>query len=158
AGPATITGGNVVTAAQSPLGLIEVRASSPGDSLYAPAEAIQQIQTFDATKPVIAAHGAVTAEATSAAGAIVTYTAPATLDHIDAAGAAPCARASGSQFALGSTPVTCSAADAAGNDAVSTTFTVAVSDTKPPVVDAHADVTAEATSASGAAVTYTAPA
>jgi hypothetical protein len=68
----------------------------------------------------------VTAEATSAAGAIVNYTSPATSDAVDGAGAAICTPASGSQFALGNTTVTCNATDAAGNAATSTSFVVSV--------------------------------
>jgi hypothetical protein len=116
------------------------------------------VHVVDTTPPVIAAHADMTAEATSALGAIVSYTAPATSDAVDGAGTATCAPASGTQFALGNTIVTCNAADTAGNDAVATTFVVHVVDTTPPVIAAHADVTAEATSALGAIVNYTAPA
>ena len=88
----------------------------------------------DTTPPVIAAHVNVTAEATSAAGALVTYTSPATSDAVDGPGTATCAPASGSQFPLGDTTVTCNATDAAGNHATATTFKVSVVDTTPPVV------------------------
>src|SRR5215213_7003021 len=88
----------------------------------------------DTTAPVIAAHLDVTAEATSAAGAIVNYTSPATSDAVDGAGTASCLPASGTQFALGDTTVTCDASDAAGNDATSTTFVVHVVDTIAPVI------------------------
>ncbi len=113
--------------------------------------------TIDTTAPVIASHATVIVEATSAAGAVVTYTAPATSDNVDAAGTASCTAASGTTFVLGNTTVTCNATDAAGNAATSTTFTVTVQDTTAPVIAAHATVTAEATSAAGAVVTYTSP-
>jgi hypothetical protein len=71
---------------------------------------------------------------------------------------ATCAPASGSQFALGDTTVLCDAVDAHGNQAVQTSFTVSVVDTTPPVIAAHGNETAEATSAAGAIVTYSAPA
>ena len=116
------------------------------------------VHVVDTTAPVIGAHADVTAEATSASGALVTYTSPATSDAVDGAGTAMCLPASGSQFALATTTVTCSAADAAGNHAAQTTFTVTVRDTTAPTIAAHADVTAEATNASGALVTYTSPA
>ena len=112
----------------------------------------------DTTKPVIAAHVNVTAEATSASGAIVTYTSPATSDLVDGAGIATCAPASGSTFALGNTTVTCNATDVHGNIATPTTFTVTVQDTTAPVLNLPANMTVEATSLSGALVTYSASA
>ena len=107
----------------------------------------------DTTPPLIAAHADQTEEATSAAGAIVSYSSPATTDAVDGTSTAVCLPASGSSFPFGPTPVTCNAMDAAGNHALPVTFTVTVTDTTAPVIDAHADVTAEATSASGALVT-----
>jgi len=115
------------------------------------------VTVLDTTPPVIAAHGDVTAEATSPTGAPVTYVAPEWTDLVDGGGTADCAPAPGETFPLGATPVTCSASDHAGNDAVPVTFTVHVGDTTPPVIAAHGDVTAEATSPTGAVVTYVAP-
>ncbi len=86
----------------------------------------------DTTPPTIDPHADVTEEATSAAGAIVNYTSPATHDLVDGDGVASCLPASGSQFALGDTTVTCTASDAAGNPAAATTFKVTVQDTTPP--------------------------
>jgi large repetitive protein len=116
------------------------------------------VEVVDTTPPAIAAHGNETAEATSAAGAVVAYTAPATSDIVDGAGVAICLPAPGSQFALGATTVSCTASDAATNAATPTSFTVTVRDTTAPVIASHGDVTAEATSAAGAVVSYTAPA
>jgi hypothetical protein len=115
------------------------------------------VTVVDTTAPVIASHGAVVAEATSASGATVTYTAAGTSDAVDGAGSATCAPASGSTFPLGTTTVSCGAPDAAGNPATGTTFGVTVRDTTAPAVAAHADVTATASSASSAIVSYTAP-
>jgi hypothetical protein len=115
------------------------------------------VTVVDTTAPVIAAHSNVTEEATSALGAIVSYTSPATSDAVDGAGTATCLPASGSQFALGNTTVTCNASDAAGNVSTPITFEVHVVDTTAPVIAAHGDETAEATSALGAIVNYTSP-
>lgn len=90
------------------------------------------IPPADTTRPTIAAHATVTAEATSASGAVVTYTSPATSDNVDPAGVAACLPASGSTFALGNTTVTCNAQDVAGNNATPTTFLVTISDTNAP--------------------------
>lgn len=113
--------------------------------------------TFDKTAPVVAPHATETVEASGASGATVTYTKPSATDAIDGAVSVSCAPASGGVFAIGNTTVTCTATDAAGNTGTNT-FTVTVQDTTPPSIAAHADAVAEATGASGAIVTYTAPA
>ena len=79
----------------------------------------------DTTAPVIAAHDAIATEGTSA-GALVIYTAPTTSDAVDGSGLAVCTPASGSQFVLGDTTVTCTATDAAGNASTPTQFLVSV--------------------------------
>ncbi len=74
-----------------------------------------------------------TLEATGPSGAVATYATPTASDLVDGAVAVSCAPASGSTFALGTTPVNCSATDAHGNTA-STSFNVNVQDTTPPSV------------------------
>lgn len=96
-----------------------------------------------------------TAEATGSTGAVVEYSASAS-DTVDGAITPACDKDSGSTFALGTTTVTCSATDKAGNTA-SSTLDVTVQDTVAPMLSFQ-DGTAEATSSSGAAVTYTATA
>lgn len=116
------------------------------------------VKVRDTTPPVIAAHPDVgPVEATGPLGAIVTYGVPATSDAVDGNGLASCAPASGSQFAIGSTTVTCNAVDVHGNVSAPTTFHVVVRDTTPPVIAFHADVTATATGGSSAVVTYALP-
>jgi len=97
-----------------------------------------------------------TVEATSAAGAVVTYAASGA-DVEDGTIAPVCAPASGATFALGTTTVNCTATDTEGATA-SGTFTVTVVDTTAPSIAATANISVAATSASGAAVTYAAPA
>ncbi|OGG65717.1 hypothetical protein A3D71_00890 [Candidatus Kaiserbacteria bacterium RIFCSPHIGHO2_02_FULL_55_20] len=86
----------------------------------------------DTTAPVIAAHEDVTAEATSASGAVVSYTSPAA----DDGSAVTCLPASGGTFAVGATMVTCNASDGAGNAATASPFTVRVADTPVASPDA----------------------
>lgn len=93
----------------------------------------------------------ITAEATSGAGAVVSWVATATNS-----GSIVCTPASGSTFALGTTNVSCTATNPSGSD--TETFNVTVVDTTPPALTLPGDITAEATSASGAVVTYTATA
>ena len=84
----------------------------------------------DTTPPTIAAHADLTAEAAGLTGATLSYTTPTASDSLDGPVAVSCLPVSGSLFGLGSTTVTCSAHDAAGNNAGST-FTVLVRDTTP---------------------------
>jgi hypothetical protein len=116
-----------------------------------------KVTVRDSTAPVIAAHGNLTAEATSAAGAVVAYASPATSDAVDGAGVASCLPASGSTFALGTSTVTCNAHDAAGNASQASTFSISVVDTTAPAIAPHADVNATATGNSSALVAYTLP-
>ncbi|MFL6496044.1 MAG: HYR domain-containing protein, partial [Nitrososphaera sp.] len=97
------------------------------------------------------------AEATSADGAVVTYTVTATDDR-DPSPTVTCTPASGSTFPLGTTPVNCKATDAAGNKAEGS-FNVIVKDTTAPTLQLPStELVAEATGANGAVVTYTATA
>jgi phosphatidylglycerophosphate synthase len=110
----------------------------------------------DTTRPAVTVPADITAEATSAAGAVVTFSASAT-DLVDGAVATTCAPASGSTFPLGPTEVTCSATDAAGNTG-SASFSVTVQDTTAPVLqNMPASVTVEATGPDGATATYVDP-
>jgi len=103
--------------------------------------------TVDNGAPTITVPDEITTAATSAAGAAVTFTVTATGGATIA-----CSPASGSTFAIGTTPVTCTATNASGTDSGS--FNVNVYD-GPPELTVPDDITAEATSASGAVVTFT---
>jgi hypothetical protein len=128
------------------------------DASHNAASKTMTVTVADSTPPVIAAHGDVSVEATSGAGATVSYTAPATADVVDGARSASCAPATDTVFPVGATTVTCLATDDHGNAAAPRTFTVTVTDTTAPVIAPHANETAVATGANGAAVTYTTPA
>ena len=100
----------------------------------------------------------VTTPATTAAGAVVMFTASA-VDLVDGTRPVSCVPASGSVFALGTTTVACSAADLHGN-AASGSFTVLVTpkNPKPPKVTAPKNIRVEATGPGGAIVTFVASA
>ena len=105
--------------------------------------------------PVLTVPANMTASATSAAGAVVTFTATAT-DVEDGTAPVVCTPASGSALSIGATTVNCAATDSAGATD-SDSFVVTVVNT-PPVISTPPSVTAAATSASGAIVTYIATA
>jgi hypothetical protein len=79
------------------------------------------VQVRDTTAPAIQ----VPADMTVPAGTPVTFTATAT-DAVDGTDPVTCAPASGTTFAAGQTVVTCTAQDAAGNQAASQSFSVFV--------------------------------
>jgi hypothetical protein len=105
---------------------------------------------------VLSLPGDVSAEATGPTGAVVSYPAASAVDRVDGSVPVSCAPASGAQFPLGATTITCTASDSHGNVA-SGSFAVRVVDTTPPALTAPADVSAEATGPGGAAVSYPAP-
>jgi hypothetical protein len=110
----------------------------------------------DTTAPTITTPGDFSVEATSGSGAPVTYTASAS-DPDDAVASFACSPASGTGFGLGDTTVTCNASDSHGNNSTAT-FTVSVVDTTGPVISGvPSNITTEATSGSGAVVTFTNP-
>lgn len=111
----------------------------------------------DTTPPDVTVPASLTEEATSAAGAAVTFGASAS-DLVDGAVTPVCTPASGSTFALGTTTVSCTATDAHGNGSGPKTFTVTVRDTTPPAVTVPGDLTTLATSAQGAPVSFAASA
>jgi hypothetical protein len=91
-------------------------------------------------------------EAVGPNGAVVSYDSSAT-DSLSGLDVLSCTPTSGSTFPPGTTTVSCSVSDKAGNTAAGT-FTVTVQDKTVPVVTVPADMTVEATGASGAVVTF----
>lgn len=88
----------------------------------------------DETAPIIIGTPSdIPEEATSGAGAVVTYDLPTATDNVDGTVAVACDPLPGSTFALTTTEVTCTATDTAGNSAHSH-FNVTVKDTVPPVI------------------------
>ena len=116
-----------------------------------------KIKVHDTTTPDVDVPDNIEAEATSAAGAVVTWTGVSATDIVSGAVSASCDATSGATFALGPHTVTCSATDGAGNTG-SNTFTISVNDTKAPEVTVPDNMTKEATGPNGAVVTWTASA
>ena len=139
-----------------PLGETTVECSAT-DNAGNTGSASFTITVVDTTDPVVTVPADIIAEATGPNGAAVTFSASAS-DAVSGVLPVTCTVgttdvASGNTFALGTRTVTCSATDAAGNIG-SNSFTITVQDTTDPVVTVPADITAEATSAAGAAVSF----
>jgi hypothetical protein len=94
-------------------------------------------------------------EAASASGATVSYPVATASDTVSQV-TLTYSQASGTLFPLGTTAVTVTATDAAGNSNACS-FTVAVGDTTAPILSCGADVVAEATGPEGATVAFTLP-
>ena len=88
----------------------------------------------DQTKPTVTVPADITAEATGSNGATVNYIGVTATDDVDGPLTATCSKASGTVFPIGTTTVTCSATDKAGNKG-DNTFTVTVQDTTGPEPD-----------------------
>jgi len=106
----------------------------------------------DTTPPALMLPPGATVEATGPSGAVVNFTATA-LDLVDGSRPVTCVPMSGSTFPIGMTTVNCTASDLSGNVAQGS-FTVTVQLPAPPVVTLPANLTLEATGASGAVVNF----
>ncbi|HTB80803.1 MAG TPA: HYR domain-containing protein [Opitutaceae bacterium] len=107
----------------------------------------------DTTPPVLTLPADIITEAADEDGAIVNFSASANDDR-DGNIPVTLIPASGSTFPLGTTTVTATATDAAGNKTTGS-FTVTVRDTTPPILIPPDNVTLEATGPSGAVATFT---
>ena len=121
------------------------------------------VQVRDTKAPDLTLPGDLLVRATSAQGAEVAYRALAS-DVVDGAIDPTCAPGSGEHFGVGGATVNCSASDKAGNE-VTGSFKVRVeppskpgADVIRPVLKLPNDRTVEATSPTGATVTYSASA
>jgi len=111
------------------------------------------ITVVDTTPAVVTISVTSPVEASGPGGATVDYTTGAS-DTVSGLLTPSCAPLSGSIFALGSTTITCTATDAAGNTGTANA-TVVVAGATAPTLSLPADITTTAKSASGAVVTYT---
>ena len=107
----------------------------------------------DTTPPTLTLPSNMTVSASSASGAVASFSASAN-DLVDGNIAITCVPPSGSSFPIGQTTVNCSAIDAHGNGA-SGSFTVTVVDNVPPVLTLPSNITVIAPNASGAVVNFT---
>ncbi|TMF44705.1 MAG: HYR domain-containing protein, partial [Chloroflexi bacterium] len=100
----------------------------------------------------------VTVNATSPAGATISYNGLTNFDEDSTPGPITCSPALNSTFPIGTTTVTCQITDSDDvTSTVSATFRVTVNDTDLALTGAPSDITVGAAGPSGTAVTYTAP-
>jgi len=121
------------------------------------AKGVTTVTVRDTTSPTIAGMPSnVTVEA-AGRGTAVTWPSPTASDAVDGSVPVVCVPASGALFGVGTTTVTCTATDAAGN-AGHATFAVIVVDTTPPTLSGiPADITLTATGPNGAVAIWPAP-
>ncbi|GEM_PF-2045792 len=118
-----------------PIGTTTVNCSAR-DAAGNAANGSFKVTVRDTQPPALTLPGDIAVDATSAAGAVVTYSVSAT-DVVDGPVPATCAPASGTTFKIGTTTVTCTAQDATGNVGTGN-FNVTVRrppDTQPPVLN-----------------------
>ncbi|HEY0160893.1 MAG TPA: HYR domain-containing protein [Thermoanaerobaculia bacterium] len=132
-----------------PTGIIEVYCEAYDSNLNHAAGTFRV--TVHGGAPLLSMPEEIILEATSPAGAVVTYTVTASEN-----GVVTCTPPSGSLFPIGLSDVSCTATNAIGS--TSGTFPVSVIDGGGPVLTLPEDIVAEATSRNGAIVTFTATA
>ena len=118
------------------------------------------INLVDHTAPTFTnVPGAISQNTETSGGATVAYTAPTASDNLDGSVPVSCNPASGSNFVVGTTTVTCSATDAHGNRTTAT-FNVVVTlvdNTAPVLSNVPANISVEANSPGGAQATFASP-
>jgi hypothetical protein len=152
--------GDFTVTSQFPLGTTAVTCTTT-DSSGTVWTKSANVVVQDTTPPSIAPTANITSSTTNPAGTTVHYNVPSATDLVDGSDPVTCTPASDTNFAVGTTTVSCTSTDAhqnTGTSSFTVTVTVVITDTTPPVVTVPADVTVNANSVSGATVTYTASA
>lgn len=115
-----------------------------------------RVDVLGNTPPTLHLPGDLVVEATSAAGAVVTFSATATDAEDSSPPSVTCTPASGSTFPIDTTTVKCSTKDSGGLTA-SGSFHVTVADTTAPAMAPIADIDVTTTDPAGATVAYGLP-
>ena len=110
------------------------------------------VTVHDTIAPSVATHANVVAEATDASGAVVTYAGASATDAVGVA-SYTYSQNSGTLFPIGTTTVTITATDAAGNSGYGS-FTVTVHDTTAPTLTLPSNITARTSNPAGAVANF----
>jgi hypothetical protein len=137
-----------------PIGVTHVSCTATDNSNNTSAPGTFDVTVTDSTAPTLTVPSSFTVGAPGPGGAVVNYSTSAT-DAVDPSPTVSCSKASGTTFPLGTTQVSCTAKDSSNNTSAAKTFNVTVADQTPPSVNSHAPITVEATSGSGASVSFT---
>jgi hypothetical protein len=114
------------------------------------------IDIIDSTAPTLSMPADIEQEAVGSTGNIVEFEVTAT-DVADSAPAVVCSPASGSQFSIGTTTVTCTATDGFNNVGIGS-LTVSIVDTSPPTLSVPDNMFVSAQNSTGAVVEFEASA
>jgi len=135
-----------------PVGTTMVKWTATDDSSNSASD-LQAVVVRDTTAPVVKVPLDQVAEAVGPAGAYVSYPSSSATDNVGVVSGPACTPAAGSLFPLGSTIVTCTAADSAGNVG-SALFVVRVLDTTSPTIVAPSDITQESPTGSSITISF----
>jgi hypothetical protein len=113
--------------------------------------------TVNDTPPTISGANNINDTTTDPTGKVETFNVTAT-DKKDGSVPVSCSPVSGTKFPVGTTTVNCSASNSSGQTSAASftvTITLVSADSTPPVLAQHANIKVNATSPSGAVVSYT---
>ena len=116
----------------------------------------------DNSPPIITTNPSMTIFTTESSGMVVDYISPTATDNTDVTIQPMCTPPSGSMFPVGTSTVTCTASDAAGNIGTKS-FTInvinseAVGDTIPPSFTLNKNIVVDAITSNGTSVTFDLP-
>ena len=138
-----------------PLGVTNVVCSAT-DAASQTGTAQFSVTVQDTTPPTVTAPSGVTVQPSGPTGATVTYPDASATDLVGVVSGPTCSPASGSVFPIGTSLVTCTASDRAGNTGTSS-FSISVQDGGAPLVSVPVSRTVEANGPGGAIVNYATP-
>ena len=137
-----------------PIGTTQVDCTATDASGNSAADSFNVVVNADTTDPVLDLPDPISVDADGPGGETINYSATAT-DNRDPSPDVSCSPASGTNFAIGTTTVDCTATDASGNQAIGSFDVLVNGDTTDPVLNLPATITRTASDPGGKAVNYT---